>query len=276
MLQLSTQFPQKRAFITGTGSGLGKALTLLLAEDGWTIGISDINVDALDATAKEAQAKGATTHSYVLDVANREQFQAVAEQFVAKVGGIDLLVNNAGVGDGGPFQEYALENWDWMVGVNQWGVVHGCFFFVKQFQQQKAGHIINIASAAGFAHPPNMSAYNTTKAAVRAFSKTLYYELQDFNVMVSTVMPTFFKTNIMSDGRGSQSTISFGRKMIDRSGIEAAVIAKEILERAGKKEQEIVLPKEARRTYWMVRFLPRWFDKQVLKMAEKRKKKYGA
>lgn len=273
MLELSKKYPKKRAFITGAGAGLGKALSLILAKEGWTIGMSDIRSENLDPTVKEAEAAGGNIFSYLFDVSNRSQFKRVADEFIAKNDGIDVLINNAGVGDGGAFHEYDLVHWDWMIGINQWGVIHGCYYFVKQFQAQKSGHIINIASAAAFAHPTNMSAYNTSKAAVRAFSKTLYYELDYFNVMVSAVMPTFFKTNIMSDARGSSDAIKFGRKMIEKSGIEASVIAEEILVRAGKGEQEIILPKEARRAHFMSRFFPKFLDKQIMRLSKSRRKR---
>ena len=272
MLTLSKKYPKKRAFITGAGAGLGKALSLMLAKDGWTIGMSDIRAENLDPAVKEVEAAGASVQSYLFDVSNRTQFQRVADEFIAKNGGIDLLINNAGVGDGGAFHEYDLVHWDWLIGINIWGVVHGCYYFVKQFQEQKSGQIINIASAAAFANAPNMSAYNTSKAAVRAFSKTLYYELYPYQVHVATVMPTFFKTNIMSDARGTSDAVKFGRKMIEKSGIEAIEIAEEILVRAGKEEQEIILPKEARRLHFLTRFFPKILDKQIFKAVYKRRK----
>ncbi|MCU0358718.1 MAG: SDR family NAD(P)-dependent oxidoreductase, partial [Cyclobacteriaceae bacterium] len=101
---LSATFTQKRVFITGAGSGLGKALSLALARDGWTIGISDFNQLLLEETRQGIHALGASAYAYALDVSDREKYQQVARQFLADAGGIDVLINNAGIGDGGNFE----------------------------------------------------------------------------------------------------------------------------------------------------------------------------
>lgn len=269
MLSLSKHFPQKRAFITGSASGLGKEFCLALAKDGWTIGMCDINEAGLDQVKGEIEAAGGKALPYLLDTANRAQFESVANDFLGEVGGIDLLINNAGVGDGELFHEYSLDNWDWMVGINQMGVVYGCYFFIPTFRKQKSGHIINIASAASFSNSPGMAPYSATKAAVRSISETLYYELHPLNVKVSVVMPTFFKTNIMKNARGSSKIMKSASKLVDDSPIKASTIANEILTEAGKGKLNIVLPKEARRMFWLSRIFPKVFRKQLLKISYK-------
>jgi len=116
MYQLSQTHPQKRAFITGAASGLGKAFCIELAKDGWTLGMADINVKDLAIAADEIEKLGGHPLVFAFDVSDRHQYQLVAEDFLAQAGGIDLLFNNAGVGDGGSFEEYGLENYEWMVG----------------------------------------------------------------------------------------------------------------------------------------------------------------
>jgi NADP-dependent 3-hydroxy acid dehydrogenase YdfG len=246
MYQLTKQHPHKRAFITGAASGLGKAICLELAKDGWSIGMSDINAEQLAATAKEIETAGAKVFTYQLDVANRYQYENVAEQFLHDAGGIDLLFNNAGVGDGGKFEEYSLDNWEWMIGINQMGVVHGCFYFIPAMKKQQAGHIFNTASLAAVTCPPQMGAYNMTKAAVVAISETLYAELMDFNIRVSVIQPSFFKTNIIQSARGSEHTKKVMQILVDKSGVTAHEVAAEILNRAGRME-------------WMDRIAPTWF-----------------
>jgi NADP-dependent 3-hydroxy acid dehydrogenase YdfG len=263
MLKLSQNFPQKRAFITGAASGLGKALCLELAADGWTIGISDINMDQLAETKKEIENLGGKAISFHLDVSDRKEYAKVAEDFLKHAGGIDLLINNAGVGDGGKFEEYSLDNWEWMVRINQFGVLHGCHIFIPTFKKQQHGHILNVASIAGVSCAPQMGAYNMTKAAVIAISETLYGELMDDHIRVSCIMPSYFKTNIAEGVRGGDRIKKITQTFVERSGFQATEIAKEILWRAGKGELYIILPKAARKIWWMKRLMPMRLRKTV-------------
>jgi NADP-dependent 3-hydroxy acid dehydrogenase YdfG len=263
MYQFSKKYPKKRAFITGAGSGLGRAFCLELAKEGWLIGISDINETALKNTDDAIKAAGGSTISYVLDVSKRFDYQKTAEDFLQKAGGIDLLFNNAGVGDGGTFEEYSLDNWEWMIGINQMSVIYGCHFFIPTFKKQKSGHILNTASFAAVACPPEMGAYNMTKAAVVAISETLYAELMDYNIGVSSIQPTYFKTNIDQFARGGDNIKVATQIFMKKSGLEAEDVAKEILTRAGNGELYIILPKSARTAYLMKRIAPTWFRKKV-------------
>lgn len=263
MYQFSKKYPKKRAFITGAGSGLGKAFCLELAKEGWFIGIGDINEETLKSTAEAIKSAGGTSVSYVFDVSKRDEYQKIAEDYLQKAGGIDLLFNNAGVGDGGAFEEYSLDNWEWMIGINQMSVIYGCHFFIPAFKQQKSGHILNTASFAAVACPPEMGAYNTTKAAVVAISETLYCELMDYNVGVSCIQPSYFKTNIDQSARGGEKIKVATKIFMKKSGLEADDVAKEILTRAGDGELYIILPKSARTAYLMKRIAPTWFRKKV-------------
>lgn len=272
MLKLSKSFPEKRAFITGAGSGLGKALALHLAVEGWTVGMTDINESDLSSVVKQVTEKGGKALPYVFDVSSREDFQAAAEDFSNRKGGVDLVINNAGVGDGGQFTTYSLERWDWIIGINQMGVIYGCHYFLPMMYAAGKGQVINISSAAGFANSGGIASYNVTKAAVNALSECLYYESAPKNVQVSVVMPTFFKTNIAQGWRGSERGKAGAQKLVDESGLEAAAVAEEILHRAGDGEFRIVLPKKARRLYRMVRFFPKMYQKNRLKAAFNRLK----
>ena len=263
MYLLTKQYPLKRAFITGAASGLGRSFCYELATDGWLIGISDINDSELAITAKQIETLGGKSISFHLDVSQRNDYKHVVDNFLSTVGGSDILINNAGVGDGGLFEEYSLDNWEWMVGINQMSVIYGCHYFIPTFKKQKSGHIINIASLAAVSCAPTMGAYNVTKAAVVAISETLFGELQQFNVKVSCVQPAYFKTNIAKNMRGGvkfQKTTQF---LLDRSRLEPKEVAEEILHRAGNKEFYIILPKFARKVWRLKRIAPTWFRKQV-------------
>ena len=209
------------------------------------------------------EAAGGRALTYRLDVSDKVQYKQVAEAFLQDAGGIDLLFNNAGVGDGSPFEEYALENYEWMTGINQLGVVYGCYYFIPAMKKQQSGHILNTASAAAIGCAPTMGAYNMTKAAVVAISETLYGELMDHGIQVSCIQPTYFKTNVIQYARGGALVKKATQMFIDRSGLEAKEVAQEILERAGKKELYIILPKSARTMWNMKRLAPTWFRKKV-------------
>lgn len=263
MYQLSVIHPLKRAFITGAASGLGKAFCQELAKDGWTLGMADINVKDLEKVAGEIKQQGGKPLLFPLDVSDRDQYKKVAADFLLQAGGIDLLFNNAGVGDGGSFEEYSLENYEWMVSINQMGVVYGCYYFIPAMKKQRSGHILNTASAAAIGCAPTMGAYNMTKAAVVAISETLYSELMDDNINVSCIQPTYFKTNVVQFARGGEMVKKATQMFIDRSGLEADTVAQEILLRAGKKELYIILPKNARKMWYYKRLAPTRFRKKV-------------
>ncbi|HEY1020446.1 MAG TPA: SDR family NAD(P)-dependent oxidoreductase [Sediminibacterium sp.] len=263
MYLLSRSHPAKRAFITGAASGLGKAFCIELAKDGWNLGMADINVKELETAAAEINAFGGKTWQYPLDVSDKEQYAKVAQAFLADAGGIDLLFNNAGVGDGGAFEEYGLENYEWMVGINQMGVVYGCHYFIPAMKKQRSGHILNTASAAAIGCAPTMGAYNMTKAAVVAISETLYGELMDHNIQVSCIQPTYFRTNVVQYARGGELVKKATQLFIEKSGLEADTVAQEILNRAGKKELYIILPEAARKMWLFKRLAPTWFRKKV-------------
>lgn len=267
MLDISRKLPQKRAFITGGASGLGKALATILIKDGWRVGIADIGAERLTETVSHL---GPLAIPYFLDVANDVEYEKIAKHFIEKFGGIDLLVNNAGVGEGSTFEQYSAENWRWIVGVNQLGVIYGCKFFLPFMLKQKSGHIINIASAAAFSNLPRMAPYNVTKAAVLSLSETLFAEYSNQGIGVSVAMPTFFKTNVIRFARGRKEEQEMAHKLLATSGIDANEIAIQILRQAGKNKFYILLPLKAKFLFWLKKMFPNSFLKIAALAASKR------
>ncbi len=267
--KLSEKFPKKRAFITGSASGLGKGLCKELAKDNWTIVMSDIQEDSLEKSAEEIRNAGATVLTYKLDVGNFNQYQEVVKDVEGKIGGIDLLINNAGVGDGNLLLEYKVEDWEWLLRINLLGVLYGFKLLIDQMSTQKSGHIISISSAASFTSAPGMSAYNVSKAGVTSLAETMFYELHPYNVGVSVVMPTFFKTNVMQFARGNEYVHNFAKYMMDHSKTNIEDMAQVVLNKAGKNKLYIVHPKEARVQWFLKKFFPGYLRKQILKNIEK-------
>lgn len=196
--------PSHNAFavVTGAGSGIGRSFALELAKRGGTILCADINLASAEETVDLIESLGAKAFAYQCDVSQAEQVMKMADEAECLFGQAPtLIINNAGVGLGGKFDEVSLEDWQWCMNVNLWGVIHGCHAFVPKFKQSGKGAIINVASAASYTAAPEMSAYNVTKAGVLALSETLSSELRPFDIKVNVLCPTLVPTNIIKNGR---------------------------------------------------------------------------
>lgn len=193
---------QAYAVVTGAGSGIGRSFALELARRGGQVVCSDINLASAKETVALIEQIGGTAYALKCDVAKAAQVEKLATESEALLGHpVTLVINNAGVGLGGKFDELSLDDWKWCMNINLWGVIHGCHYFVPGFKKQGRGAIINVASAASFTAAPEMSAYNVTKAGVRALSETLFAELKKDNIKVNVLCPTLVPTNIIKDGR---------------------------------------------------------------------------
>ncbi|WP_111494963.1 SDR family NAD(P)-dependent oxidoreductase [Marinobacter bohaiensis] len=193
---------EARAVVTGAGSGIGRSFALELAQRHGSVVCADINLAAAQETVARIEQLGASGLAVRCDVAEAEQVRQLAEQADAYFGeSPTLVINNAGVGLGGKFDELTLDDWQWCVSINLWGVIHGCHEFVPRFKQQGRGAIINVASAASYTAAPEMSAYNVTKAGVLALSETLSAELRKHGIRVNVLCPTLVPTDIIKNGR---------------------------------------------------------------------------
>jgi len=220
-----------RTVITGAGSGLGRALAVQLARRRGRILVTDIDLAAAEETVRLVEAAGGEAAAMVCDVTEVDAVEAAAAEVERRWGGADILVNNAGVAAGGLVGEQSLDDWRWIVGINLWGVIHGCHVFAPRFRKRGSGYILNVASAAGFVSLPEMASYNVTKAGVIALSETLWGELSGCGVQVSVACPSFFKTEIMNAFRspsGRQRVMAanlFRRSHSTADDVAAAALA---------------------------------------------------
>jgi NAD(P)-dependent dehydrogenase (short-subunit alcohol dehydrogenase family) len=197
-------FAEKTAVITGAGSGLGREFALLGAKLGMRLVLADVQQDALKQTEASAIALGAEVLSQVCDVRHGDEVESLAQRAVQRFGSIHLVFNNAGVGAGGLIWESTQHDWEWVLGVNVWGVIHGVRVFTPiMLASEKAdptfqGHIVNTASMAGLLTPPAMGVYNVSKHAVVALTETLYHDLSliESGLGVSVLCPYFVPTGI--------------------------------------------------------------------------------
>ncbi len=246
-----------RIFITGGASGLGRALAESYSRAGWRVCIGDLNEARGTETAAALAALGPEGHFLRCDVTRDGDLEAAARWLEESWGGVDVVVNNAGVAVSGGVADVSLADWQWAVDVNLLGVVRGCRVFTPVLRRQGGGHLVNIASMAGLVHPPMMSAYNATKAAVVALSETLRLELAGDRILVTVVCPGFFRTNLAESLRASDPAIEgVTRALVVRSRRSAPEIA-ELVRRGVERGQTHVLTHADGRAAWMLkRFLP--------------------
>ncbi|WXL27354.1 SDR family oxidoreductase [Ectopseudomonas mendocina] len=241
-----------RMMITGAGSGLGREIALRWAREGWQLALSDVNEPGLVETLQKVREAGGDGFIQRCDVRDFSQLTALAQACEEKFGGIDIIVNNAGVASGGFFSELSLEDWDWQIGINLMGVVKGCKAFLPQLLKSK-GKIINIASMAALMQGPAMSNYNVAKAGVVALSESLLAELKMQEVNVHVVCPSFFQTNLLDSFRGPTPEMKAQvGKLLESSPISAADIADYIYQDVAKG-QFMILPHEQGRMAWEIK-----------------------
>lgn len=195
----------KVAVITGGGSGLGRELALRCAARGMKLVLGDVDEAGMQETLRlvEEAHPGTESATMVLDVSRLEQMKELAELCKIRFGGAHVIFNNAGVSVNGAIWENTEADWDWVMGVNLYGVAWGIKAFTPMLLEQDEGHIVNTASAAGWLNGPSSGIYNVSKASVVAMSETLALDLQDANskVGVSVLCPAFFPTSIHESHR---------------------------------------------------------------------------
>jgi NAD(P)-dependent dehydrogenase (short-subunit alcohol dehydrogenase family) len=215
-------FAGRVAVITGGASGLGRALAFRFARDGVRLVLADVDERALAATKGELEAAGATAIAARCDVSSAAEIEALAERTLEAFGAVHIVCNNAGIAPLGVVWENTVADWQWTLGVNLWGVIHGVRVFTPiLLRQGDEGHIVNTASVAGLIAPPGMGMYNVSKHAVVALTETLHHDLaaQRAKVKCSVVCPAYFPSGIADSERSRPAALKEDRA---RSAAERA------------------------------------------------------
>lgn len=215
----------KVAAVTGAASGLGRSMALAFAAEGMDVALADVDEVNLTAVADEVQEKGVRAITLKVDVSQAAQVDAFRDQTIARLGAVHVVCNNAGVAPLGAVWESSVGDWEWILGVNLWGVIHGVRAFAPALIAQKEGHIVNTASVAGLISPPGMGAYNATKHAVVALSETLYHDLRErkSKVGVSVLCPAYVPTGIADSERSRPKHLAAATKSPETQAKEAMV-----------------------------------------------------
>lgn len=257
-----------RVLVTGAASGLGAALTAAYRARGDEV----LATDAVFEGAGSRDGRRATPSNggggLRLDITSDDDWAAARQWVEEQWGGLDVLVNNAGVAGGGRIDVASMDEWEWILDVNLLGVVRGCRTFAPVFKQQRSGRIVNVASLAGLVHPAGMASYNAVKAAVVALTETLGHELAAYGVSAHVVCPSYFRTNLLSSMRGAdQALAAVVAQLVETAPFTADQIAEAVLAGVDAGD-EVILPDGAARAAYAQKLRDRpAYDAQLRRQA---------
>jgi NAD(P)-dependent dehydrogenase (short-subunit alcohol dehydrogenase family) len=258
----------KTALVTGAGSGIGRETALAFARRGADLVICDIDEAGMQSTAGAIEALGREAETHRVDVASREEMQAFADAVHAKRPAVDILMNNAGVAIGGPFLDTTLPDWDWILGINLMGVIHGCHLFVPAMVRRGAGgHVINVSSAAGYSASSMLAAYNATKFGVLGLTEALWEELSPHGIGVTAICPGLIDTPITRAARlvGEMDKPEVREEMVSgyqRRGYGPERVAENILKAVQRDRLVAPISVEAWGLYYLKRWAP-WLLRRI-------------
>ncbi|MEO7269097.1 MAG: SDR family NAD(P)-dependent oxidoreductase [Knoellia sp.] len=239
----------RRVLITGGASGLGLALAKAFVRRGDKVLVVDLADTKPDSVPDDVSY-------FRVDVRSQQDWDAALNHVRDLWGGLDVLVNNAGVATGGRIDVESISDWERVLDINLLGVVRGCQTFTPLFKDQKSGHIVNTASLAGLVHGPGMSSYNAAKAGVVALSETLGFELAPWNIHVSAICPAFFKTNLHESLQGKDKAMEeTALRLITKATATADEIAVIVLKGIDSHKGIILTDRLGHQAYWTKRLV---------------------
>ncbi len=253
----------ERAFVTGGGSGLGRAFALELASRGASVCVTDVRADTVAQTAELVKAAGVPALGLACDVRDGAAVEAAVAEAERALGPIDLCVNNAGLMVGGDIGSIPLEEWKLAIDVNLWGTIHGLHAFTPRFRERGRGHFLNVASISGVLASPETAPYNATKAAIVSLTETAYAELGKWGVGATVLCPSGVKTGIFEAMRSPNPV---HRKLAEKNAAqgggprEPGAVARVALDAAARGDLYVFPQMDAKAIWLAKRLLPRAFS----------------
>ena len=261
-------YKEKVAVVTGAASGIGQALAVELAHRGARIAISDIDVSGLEQT--KALCGSADVRTYKLDVSSKDEFFAHAEQVVEDFGTVHLVFNNAGATIVGTVEHLTIEEIEWQLSINLWGVIYGTKAFLPTMLAQGEGWIVNMSSVFGLLGYPSQSAYNISKFGVRGLTEALWSELRGTGVHAVAVHPGGIRTNIEKSARRSVNAGAeedlFAAAADKMLVTPPEVVAKDVLNGIVRGRDRILTGKYSRTMFWLSRLMPNSYPSILRKL----------
>lgn len=245
----------KRVLITGAAHGIGRRMADLFADAGCVLVLSDLDAEGIAEAEKEVAAKGARVLSFVVDISDKKAVDAMADQVVKELGGLDILINNAGIGHNGEMVETKIETWKKLMAVNFFGTLNHTYAFLPHMIRQGSGHIVTVSSGQAFFRLPTWGPYSVVKLALGAFSELLRIELKKFNIKVTTVYPYMINTGFYKDVEAETFGSKLSMKLLPLYSQRPETVAK-IIFKAVKKQKAVEMVNVLNHVGFAMRAMP--------------------
>ena len=256
------------AVVTGAASGIGRATAVALARRGCHLAlVTRRDREGLEETARQVQGLGRKATLHLADVSDRQRMQVLPEEVIAEHGHVHVLVNNAGVTVMAALEDHSLDDLDWIIGTNLWGVLHGTYFFLPFLRREDEGHIVNVSSIQGLLALPAQASYSATKFALRGFGEALRGELAPHRIGVTTVYPGLVRTRIVESsrvrGEDQESLRAWLAPYIDKRTMAPERCARRIVEAIRRNRARVRITGAAHLADWSKRLFPTATDSLV-------------
>jgi len=260
------------AVITGAGGGLGGALAQALAAKGCHLALADISKDALAKTVASLSSGAGNVTQHVVDVTDRKAMEAFRDDVLKEHGGVNILINNAGITLQKNFSTHSLDDWDRIMGINLWGVIYGCHFFDEALTEAKDSHVVNLSSMSAFLGLPGQSSYCATKAGVQLLTDSLWAEWGLKGIGATSVHPGAIRTNMIMATLEESDDIEQAKKNFDiahKTGVDAEYAAAKIIRGIEKNKMRLKIGRDAYIFHIIMRFMPGLGNVVMKKIAAK-------